>query len=130
MPLPAVDGGKTLLDEISGSGCALANGLGGGLTGRVGDGDDGRGTAVDGDLHARPPLAGELDRASREPIGGDALALEEAGVADRQPMAVDRGEQTVAGHRLEGVGRRGSETARRGGLDDGLGDRVLAVALG
>ena len=69
-------------------------------------GDDGRGLAVDGDLHARAALAGELVGARGEAVAGDALALQQARVADGEPAAVDGGEQPVAGHGLEGLGAR------------------------
>ena len=107
-----------------------ADGRGGGLARGVGDGDDGRGLAVDGDLHARAALTGQLVRAGGQAVTGDAFALQQAGVADGEPMAVDGGEQSVAGDGLEGLGARHLQAARGCGLDDRLGERVLAVALG
>ena len=83
-----------------------ADGLGGGLARGVGDGDDGRGLAVDGDLHARAALAGQLVRAGGQAVTGDAFALQQAGVADGEAVAVDGGEQSVARDGLEGLGAR------------------------
>ena len=83
-----------------------ADGLGGGLARGVGDGDDGRGRAVDGDLHARAALAGQLVGAGGQAVACDALALQQAGVADGEAAAVDGGQQAVAGHGLERVGAR------------------------
>ena len=104
--------------------------FGGGLTRCVCDGDDGRGLAVERDLDARAALAGELFRARSQPVAGDALTLKQPRVADGEPVAVDGGEQPVAGHRLERFGAWRLEPALGGRLDDGLGEWVLAVALG
>ncbi len=97
-----------------------ADGLGGAVARRVGDGDDRRRLAVDGDLHARAPLAGELVGAGSEAVADDVLALQQTGVTDRQPVSVDGGQQSVTGHSLEGLGARHLQAALPSGLADGL----------
>ena len=78
----------------------------------------------------RPWPASSSERAG-ERVARDALALQQARVADGEPAAVDRGEQPVAGHGLERLARAASAAPRCvGGLDDRLGERMLAVALG
>ena len=77
----------------------------------------------------RPWPASSSERAAR-PSRRDAFALQQAGVADGEAVAVDGGEQSVARDGLEGLGARHLQAALGRGLDDGLGQRVLAVALG
>ena len=60
----------------------------------------------------RPWPASSSERGG-QPVAGDALALEQPRVADGEPVAVDGGEQPVAGHGLEGLGARHLQAARR-----------------
>ncbi len=48
-----------------------------------------------------PALAGELLSALGEPVERDVLALEQARVAKRDAMPLDRGDRAVAGDSLE-----------------------------
>ena len=94
-----------------------ADGLGGGLARGVGDGDDGRGLAVD----RRPARSCGPRRRARpsgrpRPSRGDALALEQPGVADGEPVTVDGRQQAVAGHGLERLRARRLQAARRAAL--------------
>jgi hypothetical protein len=99
--------------------------LGGRLARGIGDGDDGRGLAVEGDLDAGAALAGEFVRAGGEAVTGDAFALQQPGVADGEPAAVDGREQSVAGHGLEAVGARHLQPARGRCADDRLGEGMF-----
>ena len=69
-----------------------ADGLGGGLARGVGDGDNGRGLAVERDLHARAALTRQLVRADGEAVARDTFALQEASVTDSEAVTVHAGE--------------------------------------
>ena len=58
------------------------------------------------------PCAGQLVGARGQAVAGDVLALQQAGVADREAVTVDGGEQSVAGDGLERLGARHVQAAR------------------
>ena len=105
--------------------------LGRGFARGVGDRDHGGGAPVDGHLHRGATLARELRRALGEAVERDALALQQALVSDREapPRDASRARRAPAPPRMQS-GSRQLEAALLGGLDDRLGDRVLALALG
>ena len=67
--------------------------------------------------------------APSEPPETDALALHEAGVADGEAVALDGGERAVPGELSKAVGPRQRDAALPGLAHDGLGERMLALAL-
>jgi hypothetical protein len=52
-------------------------------------------------MHDCPSLAGKLLRLVREPVEGRVVALDEAGVADCKPVALDGRDGAVARDSLE-----------------------------
>ena len=66
-----------------------------------------------GDVHDRASLAGQRLGALGQPVEGDVLPFEQARVAERDPMALHRGDRAVAGARLEAGRPRRVEPAWR-----------------
>ncbi len=75
----------------------------------------------------RPWPASSSERAASASPG--MLPLEQRGVADGQPVAVDGRQETAAGDRLEGIGARRLQATLPRGVDDCLRQRMLAVVL-
>ena len=105
------------------------DGRAGGLTRRVGDGQQAGGLVVDGDDHRRAPAGGELSPALGPRAELDPLALHEPAVADDHAPAVNRGDRAVARDVLEAVGIDRGHPLGVGTAHDRLGQRVLGRAL-
>jgi hypothetical protein len=101
----------------------------GGFARRVGDCDEPGQLVIERDLDHGPSIAGQFGDAGAEPIGRGAGALHQAVVADCHPVAVDGGEDAVAGDRLEGLrgGQREPALGRR--VDDCRGEGMLGLPL-
>ena len=95
-------------------------------------GDDRRGPAVDGDLHARAALRRRArPRARPRPSRAMPSRSSSRGVADGERGGRRRWRAAPwPGTASKRLGARHAASRARRGLDDGLGERVLAVALG
>src|SRR5262249_51363945 len=100
-----------------------------GLARRVRDRNDADRAAVADDVHDRPALAGEFLCPLRESVQTCVLALEQARVADREPVTLDGRDRAVPGDRLEGLRTRRLEAALVRGAHDRRGERMLALAF-
>ena len=77
----------------------------------------------------RASLCREGARPASETVERDLVELEQARVADLEPLAGDDGTSAVARYRLERFGLREPERPLPRSGDDRLGQRVLALAL-
>ena len=93
---------------------------------RVGDAEQRGDVAVGGEEDHGRAVAAQALGVAVERLRRDAAFGQEFGIAERDGAAVDRAGHALAGRRIE-VGDRGErDIARRGGRDDGGGERMLA----
>ncbi len=101
----------------------------GGVSHGIGEGDESDGFPVDGDDDGGAAVLGQLLPSIGEAFDVDRFALHQPAVAD-DDAATDHGRDcAVAGNAVEALGAQRSGASAFGGEHDGLGQRVLGLAL-
>ena len=85
--------------------------------------------AVDGEEDRGGAVAAQALGFVGERRGIDIQFVEESGVAEREPLALDHADHAFAGRRIESAHRRELELALGRGGDDRRRQRMLAAAL-
>ena len=96
---------------------------------RIGDGDDARGLAVDGDEDRGRALAAEPLGLLLKRLRRDVQLAQKPRVAEDDAAALHHADRALAARRIEAAHRQKLDLALGGRFDDGLAERMLAAAL-